>query len=113
MKGKSRKEVDAELGHTAHKNMLAPFKVFPGNIPSSTFLFDHLTPYSLGQLITLYEHKIFIQGVIWNVFSFDQWGVELGKQLALPILNELKGNTQNLHDSSTKGLIAYYRAFED
>ena len=113
MKGKSRKEVDAELGGAANKNALAPFKVFLGNIPSTTFLFDHLTPYSLGQLIALYEHKIFIQGVIWNVFSFDQWGVELGKQLALPILNELKGNDQNLHDSSTNGLIAYYRAFED
>lgn len=110
MKGKTKQEVDRDLNGNSDAETLAPFKVFEGNIPSNTFLFDRLTPYSLGQLIALYEHKIFIQGIIWNVFSFDQWGVELGKQLALPILEELKGKRSGSHDLSTLGLIDYYKA---
>lgn len=110
MKGKTKHEVDQELKANPNATRLSPFKVFEGNIPSNTLLFDRLTPFSLGQLIALYEHKIFIQGIIWNVFSFDQWGVELGKQLALPILEELKGNASGNHDASTRGLIDYYSA---
>jgi len=110
MKGKSKEVVEHELSGNPSAERLVPFKVFKGNIPSNTLLFKRLTPYSLGQLIAIYEHKIFIQGVIWNVFSFDQWGVELGKQLALPILEELNGNVRHNHDSSTQGLIEHFRA---
>ena len=85
---------------------LIPFKVFAGNRPTNSFLIKKITPFTLGQLIALYEHKIFVQGVIWNIFSFDQWGVELGKQLANKILPELQNDeTVNNHDSSTNGLI--------
>ena len=92
------------------KNTLIPFKVFDGNIPTNSILFDKLTPRTLGSLLALYEHKIFVQGVIWNVFSFDQWGVELGKQLAGKILPELKNDISvNSHDSSTNGLINAYK----
>ena len=83
---------------------------FEGNRPTSSFLFEELTPHALGRLIALYEHKIFVQGVIWNINSFDQWGVELGKQLAKTILTELDGDDPvTTHDSSTNGLINYYK----
>jgi glucose-6-phosphate isomerase len=86
---------------------LLPHRVFPGNHPSNTILLEQLTPASLGALIALYEHKVFVQGALWNINSFDQWGVELGKVLAGRILAELNGSqASNLHDSSTQGLMA-------
>lgn len=89
---------------------LLPFKVFDGNRPTNSILLKALTPYTLGALIAMYEHKIFTQGVIWNIFSFDQWGVELGKQLANKILPELENdNTISTHDSSTNRLINLYK----
>jgi glucose-6-phosphate isomerase len=87
---------------------LTPFKVFEGNKPTNTILIDQLTPESLGSLIAMYEHKIFVQGVIWNIFSYDQWGVELGKQLANSILDEMNSKTIKNHDSSTNFLLNYY-----
>jgi glucose-6-phosphate isomerase len=89
---------------------LIPFKLFEGNKPTNSFLIKEITPFTLGSLIALYEHKIFTQGVIWNIFSFDQWGVELGKQLAKKVLPELE-NDQNVqsHDGSTNGLINVYK----
>jgi glucose-6-phosphate isomerase len=92
------------------KPELIPFKFFSGNRPTNSFLIKLITPFSLGQLIALYEHKIFVQGVIWNIYSFDQWGVELGKELAGKILPELKisEETKN-HDASTNGLINWYK----
>ncbi|MCG8099642.1 MAG: glucose-6-phosphate isomerase, partial [Candidatus Thiodiazotropha taylori] len=88
---------------------LLPHKIFPGNRPSNTLLIDKITPSRLGSLIALYEHKIFVQGMIWQVNSFDQWGVELGKQLAGVILPELLEEQAELnHDSSTNGLINYF-----
>ena len=116
MKGKTAEEVRIEL-KAANKSeeeieKLLPFKVFKGNIPTNSILLKRLTPYSLGMLIALYEHKIFTQGVIWNIFSFDQWGVELGKQLAKKILPELEGEESvRSHDSSTNGLINAYKAW--
>lgn len=89
-------------------NFLLPFKIFSGNRPTNTLLIEKLTPKSLGSLIALYEHKIFVQGVIWNIFSYDQWGVELGKQLANSILEELNTNTVKSHDSSTTFLLKYF-----
>jgi glucose-6-phosphate isomerase len=90
---------------------LLPHKVFPGNRPTNSFLLQKLTPRALGKLIALYEHKIFVQGVIWNINSFDQWGVELGKQLANAILPELEGEARvSSHDSSTNGLINRYKS---
>ena len=87
-----------------------PFRVFEGNRPSNSILFKLLTPRTLGSLIALYEHKIFVQGVIWNIFSFDQWGVELGKFLAKKILPELQSTEEiSSHDSSTNGLINYFK----
>jgi glucose-6-phosphate isomerase len=87
-----------------------PFKVFPGNRPTNSIIFKKLTPRTLGSLIAMYEHKIFVQGIIWNIFSFDQWGVELGKQLVKKILPELADDKKiSLHDSSTNGLINYYK----
>jgi glucose-6-phosphate isomerase len=110
MNGKTEEQVEEELsknGLSPEKiAQLAPFKVFEGNKPTNSFLLKKLTPYSLGELIALYEHKIFTQGVIWNIFSFDQWGVELGKKLAGNILPELQNeNIIISHDSSTNGLI--------
>jgi glucose-6-phosphate isomerase len=87
---------------------LLPFKVFSGNKPTNTLLIDKLTPASLGALVALYEHKIFVQGIIWNIFSYDQWGVELGKQLASSILNEIVNNQPKDHDSSTTFLLKKY-----
>jgi len=114
MKGKTDEEVRAELkadGLSGEEiERLVPFKVCPGNRPTNTILFPKLTPHVLGQLIALYEHKIFVQGVIWNINSFDQWGVELGKQLAKAILPELKADAPaDGHDASTNALIDYYR----
>lgn len=114
MNGKTEDEVIAELqaaGKTPEEiEKLAPFKIFTGNKPTNSILLKKVTPYTLGSLIAIYEHKIFVQGVIWNIFSFDQWGVELGKQLAQKIQPELKGNEQvNTHDSSTNGLINKYK----
>ncbi|HTN08291.1 glucose-6-phosphate isomerase [Agriterribacter sp.] len=112
MNGKTKEAVESELGKLpeAEKEQLIPFKVFEGNRPTNSFLIKKITPYSLGQLIALYEHKIFVQGVIWNIFSFDQWGVELGKQLASTILPELQHNEQvSAHDGSTNGLINRYK----
>ncbi len=115
MKGKTAEEAEDELLEMgldkAQIKALLPYKVFPGNRPTSTLLFDTLDPKTLGSLIALYEHKIFVQGVIWNINSFDQWGVELGKQLAKDILHELNDdNMIEAHDSSTNGLINYYKA---
>lgn len=106
MNGKTVEEVKAE--GTAEE--LVPFKVFTGNRPTNSFLISQITPRSLGSLIALYEHKIFVQGVIWNIYTFDQWGVELGKQLANKILPELKDDAAvTSHDSSTNGLINAYK----
>ena len=115
MMGKAEDEVVAELEKAGKSEeeiaFLKPFKVFPGNKPSNSILFKKLTPYTLGSLIALYEQKIFVQGVIWNIFSFDQWGVELGKQLANKILPELTVDEDiNSHDSSTNGLINAYKS---
>jgi len=114
MNGKTESEARKELtdkGLPADElNKLVPFKVFPGNKPTNTIFINKLTPANLGKLIAMYEHKIFVQGVIWNIFSYDQWGVELGKQLAATVLNELTGNSANKHDSSTKNLINHYKS---
>ncbi len=112
--GKNQIEVRAELTAAGKSNeeveKLLNFKVFHGNTPTNSILFKELTPFTLGQLIALYEHKIFVQGVIWNVFSFDQFGVELGKVLAGKILSEIeKGETVTTHDSSTNGLMNYFK----
>ncbi|ENM5736111.1 glucose-6-phosphate isomerase [Vibrio mimicus] len=114
--GKSAQAVQAELekaGKSAAEiAALVPFKVFEGNRPTNSILVKQITPRTLGNLIAMYEHKIFVQGVIWNIFSFDQWGVELGKQLANQILPELADNADvNSHDSSTNGLINAFKAF--
>ncbi len=115
MKGKTIEEARAELeasGMSAEEiKTLLPHKVFPGNKPTNSIMYKRLTPKTLGSLIAMYEHKIFVQGVIWNVNSFDQWGVELGKQLAKKILPELETPDQiTTHDSSTNGLINFYKA---
>lgn len=114
MNGKDEDEVLAELEAAGKSKeeieMLAPFKVFEGNRPTNSFLLKKVTPRSLGMLIALYEHKIFAQGVIWNIFSFDQWGVELGKQLANEILPDLlKEGEVDTHDSSTNSLINQFK----
>ncbi|MBC7446787.1 MAG: glucose-6-phosphate isomerase [Hymenobacteraceae bacterium] len=115
MRGKTEAEVRAELKKEGMSGValdaLVPHKVFPGNRPSTSFLLREITPRSLGQLIALYEHKIFVQGAIWNINSFDQWGVELGKQLAKAILPELHGaGPVSTHDGSTNGLINAWKA---
>ena len=114
MKGKTEAEVRTELqagglnGEGLEK--LVPHKVFEGNRPTNSILFQKLTPRTLGSLIAMYEHKIFTQGILWRINSFDQWGVELGKQLAKAILPELENAGEvTTHDSSTNGLIAYYK----
>ena len=117
MMGKTEEEVNAELEYSGHSALeveqLAPFKVFEGNRPTNSILFKQLDPRTLGSLVALYEHKIFVQGVIWNIFSFDQWGVELGKQLAKKILPELSGDDQiESHDASTNGLINAYKVMK-
>lgn len=114
MKGKTEKEAREELEKSGLKGKqledLLPHKVFDGNKPTNSIMFQKLTPKTLGSLIALYEMKIFVQGIIWNINSFDQWGVELGKQLAKNILPELDGTNQvKSHDSSTNGLINYFK----
>jgi glucose-6-phosphate isomerase len=118
LNGKSENEVMVEFMKTSmdEKDVkrLTPYKVFEGNKPTNSFLIKEINPFNLGSLIALYEHKIFVQGVIWNVFSFDQWGVELGKQLANKVLPELENNdTISSHDASTNGLINAYKAFRN
>jgi glucose-6-phosphate isomerase len=108
MNGKTVEELKAEGVSEA----LIPYKVFEGNRPTNSILIKKITPYTLGELIAFYEHKIFVQGVIWNVFSYDQWGVELGKVLANKILPELKHDAQvQSHDDSTNALINLYKNF--
>jgi len=114
MNGKTEEEVEEELAKAGKTDeeiaRLTPFKIFEGNRPTNSILVKKITPHSLGELIAFYEHKIFVQGVIWNIFSFDQWGVELGKQLANKILPELENDTAiSSHDSSTNGLINAYK----
>jgi glucose-6-phosphate isomerase len=115
MNGKTKDEVEKELSSIseAEKSKITPFKVFEGNRPTNSFLIKMITPFELGKLIAAYEHKIFVQGVIWNIYSFDQWGVELGKQLANKILPELlhEGEVAS-HDSSTNGLINAYKSMQ-
>jgi glucose-6-phosphate isomerase len=118
MNGKSKDQVVAELkaaGNTEDEiKNLAPFKVFEGNRPTNSILIKKITPHTLGSLIAIYEHKIFVQGIIWNIFSFDQWGVELGKQLAGRILPELKDEQAVTgHDASTNGLINQYKVWRE
>jgi glucose-6-phosphate isomerase len=112
LNGKTPEQVKAEFdkqGVSVEKaEFLFPFKVFSGNKPTNTILIQKLTPESLGSLIALYEHKIFVQGVIWNIFSYDQWGVELGKQLANSILEEINSKKVNNHDSSTSFLLKHF-----
>lgn len=107
MNGKTKEELEAENVPSE----LIPYKTFEGNRPTNSFLVKEITPFTLGEMIALYEHKIFVQGVIWNIYSFDQWGVELGKQLAKKILPELE-NTADVtsHDSSTNGLINAFKS---
>lgn len=115
MLGKTAEEARAELVaqglDDAAIEALLPYKVFPGNRPSNTLLFDKLDPYTLGMLVALYEHKVFVQSVVWNINAFDQWGVEFGKQLASKLTPELHSKTKiENHDCSTNGLINYYLA---
>ncbi len=115
MKGKTPEEARAELEKQklppGRIDQLVPHKTFPGNRPTTSIMMQRMTPRTLGALIAMYEHKIFVQGIVWNVFSFDQWGVELGKQLASKILPELEGSAEvTSHDSSTNGLINRYKA---
>ena len=112
LNGKTAEQVASEFekqGVSSDKaDYLLPFKVFTGNKPTNTILIEKLTPETLGSLVALYEHKIFVQGIIWNIFSFDQWGVELGKQLANSILEEITSKEINNHDSSTNFLLNHY-----
>jgi glucose-6-phosphate isomerase len=115
MRGKTLEEALAELGRAGLSAeaaaALAPHKVFPGNRPTNTLLYRTLDPRTLGRLIALYEHKVFVQGVIWGINSFDQWGVELGKELATRLLPVVKGEAAPSpdQDSSTRGLVATLR----
>ncbi|WP_299113773.1 glucose-6-phosphate isomerase [uncultured Winogradskyella sp.] len=112
MNGKTEDEVLEELGNASEeqKQMLLPFKIFEGNKPTTSILIQKLTPESLGKLIAMYEHKIFVQGVIWNIFSYDQFGVELGKKLAKTILEDLNSPViHNPHDTSTQSLIEFFK----
>ena len=113
LNGKTKEEVLIELNAKGMSSSaiekLAPFKVFEGNKPTTTLLINKLTPESLGSLIALYEHKIFVQGVVWNIFSYDQWGVELGKQLANTILNDINASISPNHDSSTLNILEAFK----
>ena len=118
MNGKTEAEAEIELERSGLNNeaisKLLPFKVFAGNKPTNSFLIKKVTPFNLGQLIAFYEHKIFAQGLLWNIFSFDQWGVELGKQLANKILPELIDDERiSTHDSSTNGLINIFKEMKN
>ena len=113
MNGKSPAAVREELSRQGlsgpQLEALLPFKVFEGSKPTNTLLIERLTPRSLGALIALYEHKIFVQGVVWNIFSYDQWGVELGKQLASAILRDLESEKIAKHDPSTLQLLHFFK----
>jgi len=113
MHGKTREEVLEELSKTDLSEekiaSLLPYKVFEGNKPTTTILINKITPRSLGALVAMYEHKIFVQGIIWNIYSYDQWGVELGKQLASKISEDIAGSASHSHDSSTNALLNYYK----
>lgn len=114
MRGKSLEEVQAELANSGLSDeaieKLAPQKVFDGNKPSNTLVFEKITPKTLGNLIALYEHKVFVQGIIWGINSFDQWGVELGKVLGNEVLAKLEDTSLPLDsDSSTNALVARFR----
>jgi glucose-6-phosphate isomerase len=114
MDGKTEEQVIAALKDEGKTDdeiaALAPFKVFPGNVPTNSILVKKITPRTLGALIAMYEHKIFVQGIIWNIYSFDQWGVQLGKELASAILPELEDDqVVTSHDASTNGLINTYK----
>ena len=114
MKGKNGAEVEKELGNKNKYNnydILKNSKIFKGNKPSNTLLFNKLTPYNLGRLIAIYEHKIFVQGSIWNINSFDQWGVELGKVLSDEVYNKLKNKDKSYIDNSTKGQLDFIEKF--
>jgi glucose-6-phosphate isomerase len=118
MNGKSLEEVKAEMAKAGKSSgeieKIAPHRVFEGNRPTNSILVKQITPYTLGQLVAMYEHKIFIQGVIWNIYSFDQWGVELGKVLANAILHELQDDGPVFsHDASTNGLINAFKKFRN
>ena len=112
LNGKTAAEVSTEFKqqHVSRTDasFLKPFKIFAGNKPTNTILIKKLTPKTLGSLVAMYEHKIFVQGIVWNIFSYDQWGVELGKQLATTILNEINNKTIKTHDSSTTLLLRNY-----
>ena len=112
MMGKTENDVVNELKSfntsTEKIESLKAFKIFLGNKPTNTLLINKLSPESLGSLVAMYEHKIFVQGVIWNIFSYDQWGVELGKQLASKVLKEINENKISNHDSSTSSLLKNY-----
>ncbi|GGG37415.1 glucose-6-phosphate isomerase [Croceivirga lutea] len=114
MNGKTSEEVEAELADSGKSkeeiDLLVPFKVFDGNKPTNTILIDKLTPKSLGALVAMYEQKIFVQGLIWNIFSYDQWGVELGKQLAKNTLRDIAGDDISKHDASTLQLLQKFKA---
>ena len=115
MRGKTPDEVRAELvaakTPAADIEALVPHKTFTGNRPTTSIMVQRITPKTLGALVAMYEHKIFTQGIVWNIYSFDQWGVELGKQLAAKILPELEGAGEvTTHDTSTNGLINRYKA---
>ena len=114
LRGKTSKEIENDLLEQKYTKEqvieLFPHKVFEGNRPTNTILLNRISPKNLGMLIAMYEHKVFVQGAIWNINSFDQWGVELGKQLAKNILSELKDvDIANSHDGSTNGLINYFK----
>ncbi|TKX28460.1 glucose-6-phosphate isomerase [Campylobacter estrildidarum] len=113
MRGKTLEEVQKEMSNKGFSedqiHKLAPHRVFSGNRPSNIILLNEINPKSIGSLVALYEHKIFVQGVVWDINSFDQWGVELGKELAKTILTELQGKENHDHDSSTKHLIQIYK----
>ena len=112
MMGKSEKTVVEELIKMgldeSEVSSLKAYKVFKGNRPTNTLLIDQLSPENLGSLIAMYEHKIFVQGIIWNIYSYDQWGVELGKQLASKVLKEIENKKISDHDSSTNSLLKSY-----
>lgn len=116
LNGKTKEEVVAEFkeknASEEEISTLTPFKVFEGNKPTNTIFINKLTPESLGKLIAMYEHKIFVQGIIWNIYSYDQFGVELGKQLANRILNEFRVENNITHDSSTTNLINYFQSLK-
>ena len=107
------RELAAEGLSAAEITKLAPYKVMEGNRPSTTILCDELTPYNLGALIAMYEHKTFVQGILWDINSFDQWGVELGKKLAAKLIDDLADKQETTaHDSATNGLIAQIKSWK-